>query len=231
MSENKYRKDRGFKALSEDLLSRLSVCFSDLKRKDFDVARLGFIDLMLRVRLWDNPDVEDKLEILKQCISPDDLSKGDEFVARSPLGPIIIATTYVLRAKYARQQIGDDEQAWSYLTDASYWCGVAVSGRGLDEARKKEFRERAEKGGVAKKRRYESIKAHALGLLRSEMPSQGWQSVLNAVEKLHPKINSFAEGNAGGAKAVSPKTVEEWFRGAPDQAAIFKNARKSAGGG
>lgn len=175
-------------------LHNLVACYGEL-RKDvtFDTFISEVMDLII---VGDDPLLENVSDILMNIVSNEDRARGIDSIARSPLAPIIVAATYCSRAQnaYEKQQA---EMAWSYISDARYWCGVAISGNKvpLDKFKAAEKNVLAERGRVGAAKRnegYEDLCAFAYSLVRERCPTKKWDTRTHAIRTIEKDIRAYA---------------------------------------
>ncbi|MFM0190113.1 hypothetical protein PQR25_30390 [Paraburkholderia nemoris] len=187
-----------------------------------DVPGETFIEKVLKpLPRLDSRETDQPLEILLQYATDEEKAKGNDAIARSPAGPILLSATYYFRAMHARDNHQPDV-AWSYLADARYWCGVSIAQKGLANAYQSVRRDLSKAGGKGKADRYEPTKRYAYELVESEMPQGGWQSRSQAVRKIKDKVLAHAKslGNAM-SEQQAPKTIDKWLSAMPDAMQLF----------
>ncbi|MGF6766025.1 hypothetical protein P3T24_006366 [Paraburkholderia sp. GAS33] len=217
-------------------LMNLSNCYSHAKPgagvEDFVYEILNVIAIK------DHPGIEEPIEIVMQFASEQDKAKGPDWIAKSPYGPLIVSCAYCVRALSAirGQDVG---LGWSYMADARYWCGVAISSKGIDEARERTIiqthREKGAAGGAGKGKAYEPIRQHAYKLVRDMRPPiKGWQSKAHAVNTIRQPVLDFSAANKlKDRKAVTlsesnaQKKLEEWLSKMPDAGDLFPPSKRN----
>ncbi|MFL9959852.1 hypothetical protein PQR02_01590 [Paraburkholderia sediminicola] len=166
------------------------------------------------------------------CVSDEDRAKGPDWIARSPLGSIVVATAYCLRAGRA-MRAGDAGLAWSLMADARYWAGVAISSKGIDEAREQTIstvkREKGAVGAAGRDAAYEPVRQFAYKMVkRTQPPQKGWQSRSHAARTIKDVTLRFAKRLGVQMSAdQAGKTIDKWLAGMPDAAALFPEKKNS----
>lgn len=226
------RRERDLKWYLDITVSNLGSCYMHLKP---GTGSEDFVQQILRVVAEnDDPSIEEPIEIVMSCVSDEDRAKGPGWIARSPYGSIIVATAYYFRVHRA-MRAGDMSLAWSFMADARYWAGVALSSKGVGEARENTIatvkRERGLVGAVGKDKTYEPVRQFAYKMVRKRQPPQkGWQSRSHAAQTIKAVTLRFAK-RLGVDMSVDQagKTIGGWLSGMPDAAALFptkKNSKK-----
>lgn len=178
----------------------------------------------------DDPSIETPVEIIMQFVSEADRVKGADWIASSPNGPVIVSCAYCLRALRAMKS-GDTNLAWSFMADARYWCGVAVSGKGINEAREMAGVEiKSEiglRGAVGRNRAFEPIRQFAYSKVVDMRPPQnGWLSRAQAVKAIKNDTLHFAEQKGiPMSKAQAETTIDKWLKEMPDADVFFPNKK------
>ncbi|NKJ47189.1 hypothetical protein CIC12_10630 [Burkholderia sp. SG-MS1] len=237
-------------ALFNITIENLYTCFAKVVP---DATQQRFVaEILERVNACDHPGIDDPVGILKLVASEYDLQKGDEWIATSPIGTIIVSCAYALRASRA-QRHGDVEIAWSYMADARFWSGAAIADKGIGEVieqtRASTRVDSAKLGNDGRNRAYNIYRRMAWRLVRQKRPQQrGWQSVRHAAETIRKPFLQFVEAVAsanarreernktlprGQAKklVVIPKTatierrLRDWFAEMPDRGQLFPPAK------
>lgn len=239
VSDRPARHELGLEQFISLTLGNLSNCYAALQpgRQAADFTS-GILNV---VGLKDNASIETPLGIIMQFVSEADKAKGEEWIAQSPNGPLIVSCAYCLRAMRTMKS-GDLNLAWSYMADARYWCGVAISGKGIDEAREHTIaevkREKGQLGAAGRDRAYEPVRQYAYAMTRENRPPlKGWQSRAHAVSEIKDATLQFAEQNRVQMSAnQADKTIDKWLKEMPDAEMLFpekkgmkKNKDVSAG--
>lgn len=178
------------------------------------------------VGIKDDPSIESPVEIIMQFVSEADRVKGADWIASSPNGPVIVSCAYCLRALRAMKS-NDLNLAWSYMADARYWCGVAVSGKGIDEAREKagvEIKsEIGRTGATGRDRKFEPVRQFAYAMVREKRPPQkGWPSRAEAVKGVKDSTLHFAkEKGVSMSEDQADTTIDKWLKEMPDADVFF----------
>ncbi|WP_209806030.1 hypothetical protein [Cupriavidus sp. AcVe19-6a] len=212
-------------------LGNLSNCYAGLKpgRQVIDFIP----DVLNVVGGKDDPSVETPVEIIMQFVSEADKAKGPDWIARSPNGSLIISCAYCLRA-LGSMKSGDLNLAWSYMADARYWCGVAISGKGINEAREQTIMEasakalatKAKSGAEARSKTYEPVRERVYQLARERKPGSGWRSRTHAVNAIRKEAHAFSVESGPELKQESlSRTLDGWLAKMPDAAALFPSRK------
>jgi hypothetical protein len=249
-SNRPLRHKLGIPAFHDITLENLWTCYlkfaPDASQKEF-VA-----EILEKVNACDHPGIDDPLGILKSIVSKDDLEKGDDWIATSPIGTIIVSCAYVLRASRA-QKHGDAEIAWSYMADARFWCGAAIADKGIGEVieqtRASTRTNTAKPGNDGRNRAYNIYRRMAWRLTRRKRPPlRGWQSLDHAARTIQEpfvefvkavvasnarreKRNELLPKNQAKKLVVIPKTdtierrIKSWLRDMPDRGQLFPPAK------
>lgn len=230
------RRERDLKWFFDITLSNLGNCYMHLKP---GTGEEEFVHEILRaVDANDDPSIEEPIQIVMSCVSDEDRAKGPDWISHSPYGSIVVATAYCLRAGRA-MRAGDGGLAWSHMSDARYWAGVAISSKGIDDAREHTIvtvnRERGVAGAAGKdKKLYAPIRQFAYEMAWEKKPSQiGWQSRNHAVETIKSAVLEFARSNGVRmSDERARKTIDGWLANMPDAATLFpekKNSKRKNG--
>ncbi len=146
--------------------------------------------------------------------------------------PIIISCAYFTQALKAMKN-GNRELAWSYMTDASYWCGVLMASQGIEVAREKTIsstkKNTAKQGGLARTEgKYRKLMEEAYRLAKDERPEKnGWKSRLHAARTITPMMLVFSKNlKEPLSDNQAEKTIYEWLKDMPEAAKYFP--RKSS---
>lgn len=181
----------------------------------------------------DDPSIETPVEIVMQFVSEADRAKGPDWIARSPNGSLIVSCAYCLRAMRAMKS-GNLNLAWSYMADARYWCGVAISCKGIDEARERTIVEtsaealatKARSGAEARNKAYEPVRERVYELARERRPASGWRSRSHAVRVISDEAYAFSVKNGPELKKDGiGKTLDGWLAKMPDASTLFPPKR------
>lgn len=163
--------------------------------------------------------------------------KANELTDKSkdtPYAPILISCAYFSQALTAMKN-GKRELAWSYMTDASYWCGVLLASQDLEELRVKTIdatkKNTAKQGGIARAEvKYGKLKEEAYRLAKDECPKgKGWQSRSQAARTITPKMLEFSINQKEPlSDHQAGKTIYEWLKDMPESDKYFpkKNGTK-----
>lgn len=193
-------------------------------------------DILTVVGARDDPSAETPLEIIMQFASPADKAKGEDAIASSPNGALIVSCTYCLRAMRAMKS-GELDLAWSYMADARYWSGVAICGKGIADARELASAEistevlaaKARSGAQARNAAYGPVRERAYQLARERRPASGWRSRSHAVKVISNEAHQFSLVNGPALKEESlSKTLDGWLKDMPDASTLFPRKPKKA---
>lgn len=239
------------RAFHDITLRNLWTCYLKLAP---DRTEQQFVaEILDKVNEHDHPGIDDPLGILKSIVSKDDLEKGDDWIATSPIGTIIVSCAYVLRAVRA-QRHGNPEMAWSYMADARFWCGAAIADKGIGEVieqtRASTLSDAAKRANDARQQAYDIYRRMAWRLARRERPPlRGWQSLDHAVATIQVPFLQFVDAavvanarrdarnnslpkNQAKKLIVIPKTatiedrLEKWLKKMPDYDQLFPPSRR-----
>lgn len=223
MSQQSKRSQFDIRRSVEVVFANLAYCYKNLKPKS--ELRDFIPDILNIVALRDDPIIDGTLEILTQFFSPEDQQKAQEVIARTPIGPVILSCTYNLRALKA---INADsrELAWSYLSEAKYWCGVAVSNKDINEILKTNLLNNTPyaAGGNGRADVYARYRMYAYELVRLKKPSLGWKSRADAASKIKESVDrKFDQENPNyKKKGISERKIHEWIMDMPEADQLFR---------
>jgi hypothetical protein len=209
------------------IMANLERYFDNVKN---DLIQRSFhADICGPIAMWDNPAVDDLVEIIRQFVSMDERDLPAEQLTGNPLSALIISATYCYRASQAIQG-GDRELGWIYLAEASFWCGVTLSGKGIDEAYQRTLKEslsqNAKKGGDKLAENVQPIIEYAQQLARDAKPSSGWRSRNHAVQTIYKRVNAFAEEHGRTySEAQAEDTMGKWLSQMLDEE-LFPTAQR-----
>ncbi|NUA25992.1 hypothetical protein [Cupriavidus basilensis] len=209
-------------------LQNLANCYAHLKPGADDNA---FINEILNiVGTLDDPAIEEPVAIVMSVVSEEDRTKGPGWVTKSPYGSVVVSCAYCLRALRA-MHARNMELAWSYMADARYWCGVAISSKGINEARESTITltliKKAKAGAAGRDKTFESIRQHAYKLAKDmRPPEKGWQSRAHAVKTIQGAVVQFTKDEGLKlSKANAEKTIDGWLARMPDAADLFPSRK------
>lgn len=124
---------------------------------------------------------------------------------------------------------GDRELAWWAISEARYWCGVTLSNRGIEVARKatvtatiKGTGKIAANAGVAL--RLSATKEETFRLARELQPKEkGWKSRRQAMFAIKDQVVAFSsnEGRQQLTVKGAEKTIYGWLAKMPDADRLF----------
>lgn len=228
------RRERDLKWYLDVTVSNLGNCYMRLKP---GTGAEDFIHEILKVVATnDDPSIEEPFEIVMSCVSDEDRAKGLDWIARSPYGSIIVGAAYYLRANRA-WRAGETGLAWSLMADARYWAGVAISSKGIRDAREQTIvmvgREKGVVGATSKdKKLFEPIRQFAYKMVWKRKPPQnGWRSRSHAVTAIKSVVLRFARRKGVRmSDEHAGKTIDGWLAKMPGATELFpkkKNAKKN----
>ena len=211
----------------------LSSCYTHRKPQATDEAFTA--EVIAPIVQHDDRRVEDPTAMLMLYVSESDRAKGPDRLVKSPYGAIVLSCAYCLRATAAAFQEVDMELAWSYMADARYWCGVAISSVGIDAARERTITEtreislleervaKAKDGAGARNKAYEPLRQHVYSLARERRPDSGWKSRAHAVKVISEAAYQYSVQYDGPElkKEGMGKTLDGWLAKMPGAAELF----------
>ena len=200
----------------------LKNCYEKILIKN-DPSVLSFNDFATIVGAAVPVNEEDPFEMISKAFASFDVAQDERELANGAIGPIVVALIYAARA-LGEQVKGESDKAWSYMTDASYWTGVVVSGKGLKDIRLKERKSLAAAGGNKKSAKYEEARKHAYSLCRERKPSPMWKSRNNAAISIADDVNRYI-AEFLKLEQVSSETVYDWLGKMSDADQIFAKPR------
>ncbi|MCO5399757.1 hypothetical protein [Ralstonia soli] len=229
------RHERDFNWFLNMTLWNLVSCHASLRpgAQPTDFMR----EILNVVEMRDDSSVEEPLEIVMQFVSDAEKIKGQAWAAKSPICSVLVSCTYCLRAMDV-MEAGDPNLAWSNMADARYWCGVAMSSQGLDEARELVIGEasaealvmKAKSGAEARKRAYAPVQERAYQLAWERRPASGWQSRAQAVDKIKEEVHAFSLEHGPALKKNDSlrRTLDGWLAQMPDASVLFPSRKTKA---
>jgi len=183
----------------------------------------------------DDSSIEEPLEIIMQFVSEDDRKKGPDWVAKSPYGSVLVSAAYSWRAIGAEIK-GNHDLAWSYIADAQYWVGIAVSSKSIDELREQTIirtrratvTDKAKSGAEGRDKKYEPLREYAYQQAREQIPASGWRSRSHAVKVISEAVLEFSRRYAGPELKTDGvgKTLDGWLKNMPNSEAFFPVKKK-----
>lgn len=221
----------------------LVTCYKMLKHDEpagnFIKAIQTFVETIL------DPSIESPWEIIMQFFAGIANMKSVDEIARSAIGPVIVGSVHVVRARRAMES-NDLDLAWSYIADARHWCGISVCDRdveiGLPQVinteREKASAETLTSQGKAGVEAQEVVRERLRAYVYEEARRREdrWESRTHAVRVISKKAINFvheeqAKAQSEGRKSQLPKirgslanferTVDSWLRGMPDALSLF----------
>jgi hypothetical protein len=230
-----------------DLQHYLSVTFGSLlscytHRKPQATHDTFAAEVIAPIVQHDDRQVEHPAAMLMLYVSESDRAKGPDRLIKSPYGAIVLSCAYCLRATAAAFQEGDMGLGWSYMADARYWCGVAVSSVGIDVARERTITSTREtsfaeagtaKGKEGASRRndaYEPIRQYVYNLVRTRRPDSGWKSRSHAVRVVSDAAYAFSgrDGRPQLKKSGMHDTLDTWLANMPDGSELFPPRKRKS---
>lgn len=209
----------------EATLYNLVACYGELKKGvTFDTFLYDVMELII---VGDDPLLENVTDILMNIASEDDRALGIDSIASSPAAPIILAATYCSRAQNASEK-QQAELAWSYMSDARYWCGVAITGNKVPLAKfkaseKAVLASRGRAGVAGRGKFYEDLRTHAYSLVRERCPSKKWETRTHAISNIEKDVRAYAEGKGRELGAnFGSETLLKYLSEMPDKADFFQ---------
>lgn len=224
------RQERTFDFHCNLIYQRLKISHSEIDwNGDLD---LSYMLIFESIKRYDNKEIEEPLLMFEQFIDQELKSKGESYYLNTPVAAIMIACTYLHRARVAKDA-GESETAWSFLADSEYWCGIVVTNKGIDKARHKELtsiKTKLSEAGGAKKdeKAYGKTRELAFKLARDRQPASGWQSRSHAVKTILAEVVAFSKTNPDVFSIMDPdNTIDRWLKKMPDAESLFPK-RKAA---
>lgn len=218
------RDDKDLEFFARSMILNMKRCYG-LLLKDGAPEELKFENIVEAACNADDIHIETPLNILKKVLF-DEKAFGNEEIAKSPLGPIMLCAIFAFRA-YRVREGGLVERAWSYMADASFWCGVARTGSSMDTTLVKERKDQAAKGGEKRNEGNNELREYALQIARQYKKS--WPSRSMAANFFLKNINDYAEtrnsanthaqrsdanieqGAKSDLRPIAKSTLERWF--------------------
>ena len=174
---------------------------------------------------------------LKPLISADNISGDDctEFIkkiqkeddkANLKFGPFFISMAYCIQAKRELDN-KNRENAWSYMVDARYYCGVTIASKGIEKARINTIiatrKDTASRGGEARANKFQEIINEAYRLENEMRPQlNGWKSRSQAAKAILPKVQLYAAAmNLRLSPDQAKETIYKWLKQMPNATSIF----------
>ncbi|MCP2086265.1 UNVERIFIED_ORG: hypothetical protein J2Y81_002282 [Paraburkholderia sediminicola] len=227
------RSRLGFEARCLATLRSLADYYSSIRAgKTFE----DFMnDVFAVVNGNDDPAVEDPYAIVRLFVRPSDPAAQVDSVA-SHYSAMIVSCTYTKRAMAEASEVGESEQAWIYLAEASFWCGVTLAEKGIDQAYHRTVgdtkRLQATLGANKRLEKFRPVIEFAYQRARETRPtSKGWLSRNQAVQAIKADVLAFAKTQQVSMSVEqADKTIDGWLSKMPDAASLFPGKRKDGGG-
>lgn len=187
-------------------------------------------ELCYWIRGLDDATVDDPRELLNLFLKPNDPSALFEQLPADPMVPVILSTTFLLRAMDAGMQ-GQDERGLNNLIDAAYWCGLAQGGRHVALVQKEAVSDAqtriAKIGGGARHDKERQTKEFAQQRARELCPDGGWKPKIAAARRIQKEVADYAAGL--GWRMMEGRVVakiDEWLSEMHDAPLLFPSQRK-----
>lgn len=129
---------------------------------------------------------------------------------------------------------GSRELAWIYLAEASYWCGVTLAQKGIEQAYHQTVGDTkrliASTGASKRAESYQVIKQFAYKMVLKKMPPKnGWQSRNHAVQAVKDATIRFAKRKRIRMSVdQAGKTIDSWLAKMPEAASLFPSKKKGS---
>ncbi|AJZ58190.1 hypothetical protein OI25_2982 [Paraburkholderia fungorum] len=137
--------------------------------------------------------------------------------------PIIISCAYNVQARRAMDS-GLTEKAWFFLTEGSYYRGLA-EGKSVDENTLKIVEQRHEngrKGGFGKAQKIKPARDEVVRLLHEKRPPAGWETKVQAADTIVGDLMKFVTDKKIPLTLSNlPKKLKEWLSQDTDVCAAF----------
>ncbi|MDR5794489.1 hypothetical protein QCE49_13995 [Caballeronia sp. LZ008] len=207
-----------------ELTTKLSNCYKHYVPGASDEDFLS--EIVEVVVNGDDPSVDDPKAIVLRLARPSDESLPRERVIESPVAAVIASCVFLSRAGKA---IGncENELAWRYLADASYWCGVAHTGiavepmfrRTVEETKAQTKKEHSRSGGQKRSAKWQPARDFAYSLIRNSGRKTKWPSRKNAAESIESAVAQFCrENEITFPQFDGVKRTCDWLEAMPDEA-------------
>jgi hypothetical protein len=224
----------------EDRLQLIEVnlaSYYEALKSDLAIGNL-VTDVLGPIDTWDDPSVDEPAEIISQFVQWEARAWPAEQLTGSPMSALIVTATYCCRA---RDVLKDDyrdaaagrpkgryrELAWTYLAEASFWCGVMLAGKGIDKAYRQTVSDVAEKtkketassGGTKTAAYWKPAIDYAYKLIEDEGEDLGTKGVSpnKAALAIRELVLKFARANGiEMSDDRADKTIAGWLGKMPD---------------
>lgn len=197
------------------MLRNMEICFSKLNPNTSEGD--SFHGIVTAIEVVDDPKRVDRDEIIESILSEEITDAQRKAIFTSPLGPLLLSVVFLTRAKFASRHSGR-VKAWSYMTDAYYWGGIAnwsierYKQQGM--AAQLAFRMRSASGGNKRNEGIEELRQFVFSLVRQPVLDGGdkWPTIQKAAEAIAPQYLAKAKAED---KAASPnnavRLLKEWI--------------------
>jgi len=179
----------------------------------------------------DDPSIDDPYAIVRLFVSPTDPTQPSASIG-GHYAAMIVSCTYIRRAMVAAEA-GDAEQGWIYLAEASFWCGVTLAEKGIDQAYHQTItdtkRTQAALGAKKRLEKFRPVIEFTYQRAREMRPaSKGWQSRNQAVQTIKDDVLAFAKtSQITLSDEQAGKTIDGWLSKMPDAAQLFPKKKSS----
>jgi hypothetical protein len=189
----------------------------------------------------DDSSEEDPQKIVQLFAKPSDDAVPRDRVMGSPLAAMFVSCAYCRRAALAKMH-GSHELAWTYLAEASYWCGVTLAQKGIEQAYRQTVTEVTAQtrkdfasagGNKTAKKYWKPAIDYAYKLIREEGEDLGTKGVSpnKAALAIMDLVLKFArENEIEMSDQRADKTIAGWLGKMPD-AQKYLDMSKSKGRG
>ncbi len=145
---------------------------------------------------------------------------------------MLISCAYVVEAGRARER-NDRECAWSYMADARYWCGVAISSKGLEKAKAETIsatqKNTSRKANEASKLSNKKSKEEAFRLITEKWEhGKRWTTSRRAAGEIMKDVQVFAETlGKRYTNTQAQTTISGWLKEMPNAKSLFPKDKAS----
>ncbi|AGZ26998.1 hypothetical protein [Burkholderia pseudomallei] len=187
-------------------------------------------ELCYWIRGLDDATIDHPHELLNLFLKPNDPSQLLEQLLTDPMVPVILSTTFLLRAMNAGTK-GQDERGLNNLVDAAYWCGLAQGGRHVALVREEAVSDfhvsRAKTAAEGRHDKERKTKEFAQQRARELCPDGGWKPKITAARRIQKEVADYAAGL--GWRMMEGRVVgkiDEWLSEMHDAHLFFPTLRK-----
>ncbi|VBD30883.1 hypothetical protein [Burkholderia pseudomallei] len=185
------------------------------------------VEILDLVAANDDPSEEDPQKIVQLFAKPSNDAVPRDRVTGSSLAPMFVSCAYCRRAALANMH-GSRELAWIYLSEASYWCGVTLAQKGIEQAYRQTVTEvtaqtkkkTASAGGIKTAEKYwKAVIDYAYKLIMEEGEDVGTKGMSpnKAALAITELVLKFARENGiEMSDDRADKTIADWLRKMPD---------------